>query len=109
MRTLVRWGLALVAILAGAIGGYRIGAGQWPTWHALMALGTAPAEHAVTGPQPAARERSVLYWKHPDGEPDFSPTPKKTADGRDYRIGDLSAELNRQRDHRRRAEINPCL
>ena len=84
MRTLVRGGIALVAILAGAIGGYRIGAGQWPTWHALMAHGTAPAEHAATGPQPAARERSVLYWKHPDGEPDFSPAPKKTADGRDY-------------------------
>ena len=30
------------------------------------------------------RERKVLYWKDPDGEHDFSPTPKKTADGRDY-------------------------
>src|ERR687894_2323316 len=84
MRTLVRGGIAVVAILAGAVGGYRIGAGQWPTWHALMAHGTAPSEHAATGPQPAARERTVLYWKHPDGEPDFSPSPKKTADARDY-------------------------
>jgi Cu(I)/Ag(I) efflux system membrane fusion protein len=26
----------------------------------------------------------VLYWKHPDGEADFSPGPKKTPDGRNY-------------------------
>jgi Cu(I)/Ag(I) efflux system membrane fusion protein len=26
----------------------------------------------------------VLYWKDPDGNADFAPAPKKTADGRDY-------------------------
>lgn len=26
----------------------------------------------------------MLYWKHPDGEADFSAEPRKTADGRDY-------------------------
>ncbi len=31
---------------------------------------------------PAAKP--VLYWKDPDGKSDFSPEPKKTADGRDY-------------------------
>lgn len=25
-----------------------------------------------------------LYYQDPDGKPDYSPTPKKTADGRDY-------------------------
>ena len=28
--------------------------------------------------------RTVLYWKHPDGDADFSQEPKKTPDGRDY-------------------------
>jgi Cu(I)/Ag(I) efflux system membrane fusion protein len=39
----------------------------------------------VVQPTAAAEpERKVLYWQHPDGQADFSRTPKKTADGRDY-------------------------
>lgn len=81
MRKIRLWGIAIAAILSGVAGGYRLGSGQWPTWHAvvLVALGEKPAE---SGPQ--AAERTVLYWKHPDGAADFSPTPKKTPDGRDY-------------------------
>ncbi|UTW52505.1 efflux RND transporter periplasmic adaptor subunit [bacterium SCSIO 12827] len=26
----------------------------------------------------------VLYWKHPDGQPEYSAEPKKSADGRDF-------------------------
>ena len=32
----------------------------------------------------AAEARTPLYWQAPDGQPDFSPAPKKTPDGRDY-------------------------
>ena len=47
----------------------------------LLALGTAfgqgrPAATAPVGPP--------LYYQDPDGKPDYSPTPKKTPDGRDF-------------------------
>src|SRR3954452_24561486 len=31
-----------------------------------------------------AQDKTPLYYQDPDGKPDYSPTPKKTADGRDY-------------------------
>jgi Cu(I)/Ag(I) efflux system membrane fusion protein len=38
----------------------------------------APAERA------GDKDRTVLYWRDPDGKPDYSPTPTKTEDGRNY-------------------------
>src|SRR5581483_1686966 len=71
--------VAAVALLGAAIAGYRLGAGTWPT------LGTESGHAHVVPPTAAAKtNRKVLYWKHPDGQADFSPDPKKTADGRDY-------------------------
>jgi Cu(I)/Ag(I) efflux system membrane fusion protein len=69
-------GAALAAALL--LGGYRLGAGNWPFMLAQKAVtATAPTqERAANG--------KVLYWKDPDGKPDFSPAPKKTKDGRDY-------------------------
>jgi Cu(I)/Ag(I) efflux system membrane fusion protein len=32
----------------------------------------------------AAVERKPLYYQDPSGKPDYSPTPKKDAEGRDY-------------------------
>src|SRR5689334_8560480 len=32
----------------------------------------------------AAAERSPLYYQDPTGKPDYSPMPKKDAEGRDY-------------------------
>ena len=70
-------GIALAAALLGIAGGYRLGAGSWKAQKA-----TEPVVQVVardTAP------RQVLYWKDPDGKADFSSTPKKTGDGRDYR------------------------
>src|SRR5581483_5252179 len=68
-----------LTLLEAATTGYRLGAGTWP------GLGSAPQHAHVVQPTVAAEpERKVLYWQHPDGQADFSPTPKKTADGRDY-------------------------
>jgi Cu(I)/Ag(I) efflux system membrane fusion protein len=78
-RTVIA-GMALVAILAGGAAGYRLGAGAWP---ALSANGLIKTRTDAKGPSPEAT-RTVLYWKHPDGEADFSPGPKKTPDGRNY-------------------------
>src|SRR5262249_46655008 len=81
MRKIVLWGIAAAAILSGVAGGYRLGSGQWPTWHAIALLA---AGEKSTAPEAASAERAILYWKHPDGTSDFSATPRKTPDGRDY-------------------------
>lgn len=80
-RTVIA-GIALVAILAGGVAGYRLGAGVWPALSPSGPQKTASGTDAK-GTSPAAG-RTVLYWKHPDGEADFAQEPKKTPDGRDY-------------------------
>jgi Cu(I)/Ag(I) efflux system membrane fusion protein len=79
MSRIVIAGAATLAVLAAAVAGYRLGAGTWPTLPAGAHMKTADA-----GPHGAAAQRIVLYWKHPDGEADFSPEPKTTPDGRNY-------------------------
>ncbi len=74
MYTKLVIGAALAAALL--LSGYRLGAGSWPSISAPKSV-TVAAQEPATG-------RKVLYWKDPDGKPDFSPAPKKTADGRDY-------------------------
>src|SRR6266850_8456197 len=60
-------GVLLPALLAAAmIGGRERG------WHPV-AIGIA-----------AAAERTPLYYQDPSGKPDYSPIPKKDAEGRDY-------------------------
>jgi membrane fusion protein, copper/silver efflux system len=70
-------GAALAATLI--LAGYWLGAGGWGFEFTSkpMAVTTAAAQGPATA-------RKVLYWKDPDGKPDFSPAPKKTPDGRDY-------------------------
>ena len=73
--------LIVAAAVAAALvlGGYWLGAGGWRFAFTSkpMAITTTAAEEPTAG-------RKVLYWKDPDGKPDFSPAPKKTPDGRDY-------------------------
>lgn len=38
----------------------------------------------LTVPASAQVPRTPLYYQNPDGNPDYSPVPKKTPDGRDY-------------------------
>ncbi len=77
MRKSAVAGAAIAAVLASAVAGYRYGAGTWP---ALPHSGQASQPASVQ--IPAAR--TVVYWKDPDGKNDFSPEPRKTADGRGY-------------------------
>ena len=67
---------AIAAVLACSIAGYRSGSGIGPGVHAVAATTT------VAQSNPA--QRTILYWKDPDGKNDFSTEPKKTRDGRDY-------------------------
>ena len=78
MKRLIVAGAAM-AVLVSAIAGYRIGAGSWPGFNSKHVDAPNPQERGSSGNQ-----RIILYWKHPDGDADFSPTPKKTADGRNY-------------------------
>jgi Cu(I)/Ag(I) efflux system membrane fusion protein len=72
-----------------AAGSYRLGAGSWPSMAALHALmagqrpGSAMVEPVAAAPS-AVTARRILYWKHPDGKPEYSPVAFKGADGRDY-------------------------
>ena len=70
-------GIAISAVLLSAVAGYRIGAGRTPSPSAQAVVADAAKTTA-----PASR--TVLYWKDPGGKNDFSPTPKKTADGLTY-------------------------
>lgn len=55
---------------ATAVGSGHAGLGQWP---------------GLASPALAADEaRPVLYWRDPDGKPDYSPEPKTTPEGRAY-------------------------
>jgi membrane fusion protein, copper/silver efflux system len=66
---------AIAAVLACSIAGYRSGSGTGPSVRALTATAVAQSNPA---------QRTILYWKDPDGKNDFSTEPKKTPDGRDY-------------------------
>ncbi|MGH6814553.1 MAG: efflux RND transporter periplasmic adaptor subunit [Hyphomicrobiaceae bacterium] len=81
MRTIASMGLTVAALLAGAAAGYRSGSGAWPDLHVLG----QSAANALTGLKSHERTgRKVLYWKDPDGKPEYSATPVKTAEGRPY-------------------------
>jgi Cu(I)/Ag(I) efflux system membrane fusion protein len=56
----------------------------------------APANSAKVAPLGAVQpspDRKPLYYQDPDGKPDYSPSPKKTAGGRDFKpvYGDATA------------------
>src|SRR4030088_3155895 len=73
--------LILSAILAGGVAGLAVGRsnGPLPGWLDGVLPATAKqsmAQSEATGP--------IIYYRDPDGLPDYSPTPKKTAAGKDY-------------------------
>ncbi len=72
-------GIALGAVLASGAVGYRLGGGRPPAEAPAVAMAATAGGMSV----PPA-ERKVLYFRDPDGKPDFSPTAKMTVDGRAY-------------------------
>ena len=67
MKTRRKISVLLLALIAAAmIGGYE--------------LGRHPAVIGIA----AAADRTPLYYQDPSGKPDYSATPKKDAEGRDY-------------------------
>ena len=66
----VLFGCTAAALIAAAGAGVVVA--QRPTARELMIA-------------PGAAQGAPIYYEDPDGKPDYSPTPRKTADGRDYR------------------------
>ena len=76
--SVLRWiGGTLGAIALVASG---VGAGYWFAKSGLP----LPMERASAQPVSAPSRRHVSYYQDPTGKPDYSPVPKKDAEGRDY-------------------------
>ncbi|MFC1457849.1 efflux RND transporter periplasmic adaptor subunit [Microvirga arabica] len=91
-RTLKRLALttlAATALAGGFAAGYHGGRTNWP----LPGWLPAPAVAFLNGPAPAAAG-PVAYYRHPDGQPAYSISPKKTEDGRDYLPVPASADVS---------------
>lgn len=83
MKTIQIRAIAL-AIMAFALVAMGIGGGYWlGLGHAPSMPKDPPAITASAGTAPASLK--PLYYQDPDGKPDYSATPKKTADGRDFK------------------------
>lgn len=79
MHKLLWTAASVLALAAAGAAGYRLGTGAWPEpVTSVQEHENAPAEHS------GDKDRNVLYWRDPDGKPDYSPTLTKTEDGRDY-------------------------
>lgn len=61
-----------------------------------VALIAAAGAGLVAAAFAADEDRAPIYYRDPDGKPDYSPVPKKTLDGRDYRP--VSADDNARVD-----------
>jgi Cu(I)/Ag(I) efflux system membrane fusion protein len=73
--------LMAFAILAAGVAGVAVGrsSGPLPEWlSALLPAAARPgsARSEATGP--------VIYYRNPDGLPDYSQTPKRTSSGKEY-------------------------
>ncbi len=81
----------LVAVVA-TVAALGVAAGYWLHATTVTPVASASPSQTTMAPPPA---RKPLYYQDPGGKPDYSPTPKKTADGRDYKpIYDESTASN---------------
>ena len=77
MNDMRSWVIAILAAAVTAAGG-----GYWLGRSHEDAPMPAPAASA---PAAAPAPPTPIYYQDPDGKPDYSQTPKKSADGRDYK------------------------
>jgi Cu(I)/Ag(I) efflux system membrane fusion protein len=91
MRRAVSAFLMVFAILAAGVAGLAVGRSNspLPEWlSALVPAGTIPssAKPEATGP--------IIYYRNPDGLPDYSLTPKKTSSGKEYSAVHANEDVN---------------
>ncbi|RWK37391.1 efflux RND transporter periplasmic adaptor subunit [Mesorhizobium sp.] len=79
--------LAVLAAGAGA-GGYSAGQHDLSVSDVVQMIETTIGRPLDAGPKPATADPTpsgpVIYYRHPDGDPAYSSTPKRTEDGRDF-------------------------
>lgn len=91
MRRPVGAFLALFAILTAGLGGLAAGRSNAPLpgWiHAMLPAAAKPASDrpAPTGP--------IIYYRDPDGAPDYALAPKKTVSGKEYSAVHASEDVS---------------
>jgi membrane fusion protein, copper/silver efflux system len=69
--------VTVAALIAAAGGGFIVGR--------MQERPSEPSSIDMITPAAAQTGGASIYYQDPDGKPLYSPTPKKTADGRDYR------------------------
>ncbi|GAA3096605.1 efflux RND transporter periplasmic adaptor subunit [Rhizobium viscosum] len=74
--------LSLAVLLGG--GGYWAGTNNLASMAGLELAENAIATPAVPKPAPSAGVGAVIYYRHPDGLPQYSATPDTTDDGRSF-------------------------
>lgn len=83
--TTIRIQVAVLAIAAGALVAVGIGAGYWLRPDTPVTQTGNPDGAASQTMHAPAEKRTPLYYQDPDGKADYSPSPKRTADGRAYK------------------------
>src|SRR5258706_5313116 len=81
----------LVAVVA-TVAALGVAAGYWLHATTVTPVASASPSRTTVASPPA---RKPLYYQDPDGKPDYSPVPKRTAGGRDYKpVYDESSRSN---------------
>jgi Cu(I)/Ag(I) efflux system membrane fusion protein len=60
----------------------------------ILKPGLSPLRPIEAAPAGAQAAGAIIYYRHPDGLPSYSLTPKKTPDGRDYQPVPKEADVN---------------
>ncbi|TIN78102.1 efflux RND transporter periplasmic adaptor subunit [Mesorhizobium sp.] len=81
--------LTLAVLTAGAgAGGYSAGQHDLSVSDIVQMIETTIGRPLNAEPKPATADPApsghVIYYRHPDGDPAYSSTPKRTEDGRDF-------------------------
>jgi membrane fusion protein, copper/silver efflux system len=91
MRRLFSMLLMASAVVAAGAVGMAVGRsnGPLPVWLSAVlpaAAKPSPAQPEATGP--------IIYYRDPDGAPDYSLTPKKTSSGKEYAVVRASEDMS---------------
>ena len=83
--------LAFFAILAAGAGGLAVGRSSVPLPGWVSAVFPAAAKPVSDRPAPTG---PIIYYRDPDGAPDYALAPKKTASGREYSAVHASEDVS---------------
>lgn len=83
--------LTVLSLAAAGGGGYLVGAGKLPVNAAAATSWIAELTSAATRTEGTGL---IVYYRHPDGTPEYSARPRKTSDGRDFVAVHRSEDIN---------------